>query len=790
MAEVIRQNTAHKQYIEDLALYTIATNLVRALPDVRDGLKPVARRILYTLMNDEKAVSPATQVKSAAVEGTVMKKYHPHSGTYPTFKTMINWFEIKQPMMIGQGSFGTVSGEVASAQRYTECCLSPFGLECVCGALYYNNEVVDWNPTYDNKHMEPQYLPVKVPLLLINGILGGIGTGIKADLPSHNMGEVIDATLRLIDDPNAEVVLIPDHCLPCDIIDTDWKNICNKGYGSYRARATMSVSYDKNDYPYITITSLPMYGTNNVVNKIDEGIAAGKFPQIIDVNDESKNDYGVRIVIKLKKGTDVNFVKEALYKYTPCEQSFRVNFEAVYGTELVRLSYKAYLELFIKFATDNKIKEYSARHYVVSTKLHKLDAFIKIVGSPDIDKIINLIKKGKTNSDNELIELLISKYRLTDIQASYIINAQIKQLSRGYLDRYKEEFNKLSKEESWLEGRIANDKLIKEDVKNELIMLRNKYATPRICNVIKVSNLGNIPEGTFKIIITENNYIRKIGENENVNVIKGDRPKFVLTVSNLENILLFDNKGRVFKLPIHRIPIMAKNEPGIDVKGVIKGLTADIISVIYEPMVTKLAALKQKVYVAILSKNNTIKKLDIQDFINVPPSGIIYSKINQDDDIVDTQLVSDNMDLILYSDSKALRIASTDIALLKRNTIGTLGMGGQHGPMEGMSIIYTDHKNPTKYVIVLTESGKVNKFSVAGFERSQRNKAGSRVIDLGRGDRIKTIFGASDNNTLNIITTGSNISLPISQIQMMSSVSKGIKVTQNKTDVVIRASIV
>lgn len=790
MAEVIRQNTAHKQYIEDLALYTIATNLVRALPDVRDGLKPVARRILYTLMNDEKAVSPATQVKSAAVEGTVMKKYHPHSGTYPTFKTMVNWFEIKQPMMIGQGSFGTVSGEVASAQRYTECCLSPFGLECVCGALYYNNEVVDWNPTYDNKHMEPQYLPVKVPLLLINGILGGIGTGIKADLPSHNMGEVIDATLRLIDDPNAEVVLIPDHCLPCDIIDTDWKNICNKGYGSYRARATMSVSHDKNDYPYITITSLPMYGTNNVVNKIDEGIAAGKFPQIIDVNDESKNDYGVRIVIKLKKGTDVNFVKEALYKYTPCEQSFRVNFEAVYGTELVRLSYKAYLELFIKFATDNKIKEYSARHYVVSTKLHKLDAFIKIVGSPDIDKIINLIKKGKTSSDNELIELLISKYRLTDIQASYIINAQIKQLSRGYLDRYKEEFNKLSKEESWLEGRIANDKLIKEDVKNELIMLRNKYATPRICKVIKVSNLGNIPEGTFKIIITENNYIRKIGENENVNVIKGDRPKFVLTVSNLENILLFDNKGRVFKLPIHRIPIMAKNEPGIDVKGVIKGLTADIISVIYEPMVTKLAALKQKVYVAILSKNNTIKKLDIQDFINVPPSGIIYSKINQDDDIVDTQLVSDNMDLILYSDSKALRIASTDIALLKRNTIGTLGMGGQHGPMEGMSIIYTDHKNPTKYVIVLTESGKVNKFSVAGFERSQRNKAGSRVIDLGRGDRIKTIFGASDNNTLNIITTGSNVSLPISQIQMMSSVSKGINVTQNKTDVVIRASIV
>ena len=788
MAEVIRQNTAHKQYIEDLALYTIATNLVRALPDVRDGLKPVARRILYTLMNDEKAIDPAHQVKSAAVEGTVMKKYHPHSGTYPTFKTMINWFEIKQPMMIGQGSFGTVSGEVASAQRYTECCLSPFGLECVCGALFNSNEVVDWNPTYDNKNYEPQYLPVKVPLLLINGILGGIGTGIKADLPSHNMGEVIDATLRLIDNPKADVILIPDHCLPCEIIDTDWKNICNKGYGSYRARATMSVSHDKNDYPYITITSLPMYGTNNVVNKIDEGIAAGKFPQILDVNDESKNDYGVRIVIKLKKGTDVNFIKEALYKYTPCEQSFRVNFEAVYGTELVRLSYKEYLNLFIRFTTDNKIKEYSARHYVISTRLHKLDAFIKIVGSPDIDKIINLIKKGKANSDNELIELLISKYKLTDIQASYIINAQLKQLSRSYLDRYKADFKKLSEEETWLEGRIANNNLILQDVKDELIAIRNKYATPRLCKVIKVSNLGNIPEGTFKFVITENNYVRKIGENENVNVIKGDRPKFIINLINFDNILLFDNNGRVFKLPIHKIPIMAKNDPGIDVKGIIKGLTADIISVLYEPMVIKLAALKQKVYIAILSKNNTIKKLDIQDFLNVPPSGIIYSKITQDDDIVDTQLVSDNMDLVLYSDTKALRIASTDITLLKRNTIGTLGMGGQHGPMEGMSIIYTDKKNPSKYILVITESGKVNKFSASGFERSQRNKAGSKVIDLARGDRIKTIFGVSDNNVLNIVTTGTNYSLPISEIQMMSSVSKGIKVT-GKNEIVVRATI-
>ena len=789
MAEKILKHIAHDQYISDLALYTVATNLVRALPDARDGLKPVNRRVLYALLHDEKATGPSSKVKSASVSGTVMKMYHPHGDTYPTYKTMINWFEVKQPMMTGQGSWGTVSGEPPAAPRYTECCLSPFGLECVLGALASNDEVVDWSPTYDNRHFEPQYLPVKVPLLLINGIIGGIGTGVKADLPPHNMREVIDATLKLIDNPNADVVLIPDHCLPCEIIDTDWKNICNKGQGSYRARATMEVHYDKNDYPYITITSLPTFGTNNVVARIDEGIASGKFPQIIDVNDESKNDYGVRIVIKLKKGTDVNFVKQALYKYTQCEQSFRVNFEVVLGTELVRLSYKEYLNLFIQFTINNKIKEYSAKHYVISTRLHKLDAFIKIVGSPDIDRIITLIKNRKTNSDKELVELLINKYKLTDIQAEYIINAQIKQLSKGYLLKYKEDFATLSKQEAWLEDRISNDALVLADVKEELLQIRQKYSTPRMCKVVKVSNLGNIPEGTFKMVITENNFVRKLTETDPVNTVKGDRPKFVATVSNLESLLLFDNKGRVFKLPVHKIPIVAKSDPGIDIKGVIKGLTADIVSIMYEPTLIQLAKLKKKVYLAVLTKNNALKKLDIQDFLNVPPSGILYSKINPDDDVVCTILISDNMDLVLYSDSKALRIPAKDVVLLKRNTVGTLGMGGQHGPMEGMSIIYTDEKNPSKYIVVVTESGKVNKFLVSGFTRSQRNKAGSKVIDLGRGDRIHSLFAVTDTNTISLLTTSGQIDIPVKDIALGSSVSKGTKILSGKTDMVIKAEM-
>lgn len=786
MAEKILKHIAEDQYIQDLALYSIAVNLVRALPDVKDGLKPGSRRILYTLITNlsPKAIYPHT-VKSATIVGQVMGHYHPHGDSvYDTFKTMINWFECKEPLMRAQGNFGTIHGSGPSAMRYTECALNQFGLEAVIGSLYNSDSVVEWNPNFDGTTKEPQYLPVRVPLLLINGIVGGIGTGLKADLPCHNMVEVIDATLKLMDNPRADIVLIPDHCLPCDIIDTDWKSICDLGYGNYRARATIETSIDKKDFPILTITSLPTYGTESVVEKINEGVLSGKFPQIIDVNDKSNDGTGVRIVIKLKKGSDVNFVKEALYKYTPCEDSFRVNFEVVDGVDLVRLSYKQYLQRFIQFAMTNKFREYSSRLSIVRTKLHKLDAFIRVISGPDIDKIIKLIQK-KSATDNELIELLIGKYKLTDKQAEYIINAAIKQLSKGYLNKYKEDAKKLHQEDSWLEDRLTNDNLIMDDVRQDLLYIRNKYGKPRICKVIKVSNTGNIPEGTFKFVVTENNYVRKLSESDPVSIVKGDRPKFIHTVSNLESVLLFDNKGRVFKLPVHKIPIVAKNDPGIDIKTTIRGLTADIVSVMYEPNIVKASKVKSKIYIGTLTKSNMIKKLDIMDFLNVPPSGIIYSKLNENDEVVSVQMINDSLDVIIYSGAKALRMSAMDIPCYKRNTVGVQAMNSRI-PLEGMSVVYPDATS----VVVITNTGKINRFSISGFEKSKRTKAGTNVIKLGKGDMINSIYGVKDSNIINITTTSEILNIPVKDIPLASSISPGNKIISTKSDVIIKAEII
>ena len=775
---------AQDQYIKDLSTYAIATNLARALADWRDGLKPSGRRILYALMHDERAIGTKT-VKSASLTGTLMKYYHPHGdGIYETVKTMVNPFEAKVPMVYGQGNFGTIGGDPPAAQRYTECAINDFAMECVIGALAYSNEVVSWNPNYSGVTVEPEYLPVKVPLLLINGITGGIGTGIKADIPSHNFNEVVDATLMLLDNPNAKVTLIPDHCMKCDIIDTDWEAISEAGYGNYKARAIIEQSIDKKDCPVLTITSLPMYGTTGIENEIKNGIASGKFPQITNIDDESQKNE-VKIVITLKKGSDVNFVKESLFKYTNCERSCRINFEAVNGTELIRFSYTEYLKLFIHFAITNKMREYSARLNKVETRSHMLEAFIKIVGSADIDKIINLIKNKGTGTDKDLVELLITKYGLTDIQAEYILNATIKQLAKSRLMNYQEEYKKLVEDGTWLDERLSNPKLIEDDIRADLIYMKEKYGSPRLCKVVKISNLGDIPDGDFRVIITENNFIRKVQELNDMTAVKGDLPKFAVNIRNTQSILIFDSRGRVYRFPIHKIPVTASNDPGIDIKIAIKGLTADIVAVIPETVIERVVKdYKGKVHLAVLSKNNTIKKLDLEDFLNVPLSGIIYSKPDPDNEIVSVKCISNEVDVVIYSKNKVLRIDASEIPIYKRNAAGVAAMNSAND-IEDMDIMYDD----TPYVVVVTDYGYFNKFSAAGLTVSKRGKAGSSVIKLAKGGGIRTIYACSDNDYIRVNTINGVVNVDIAELKLGSSVSSGEKVL-NKTDTIISTELV
>jgi len=780
MAEHIEQRKCSEEWVSDMVIMTILWNWKRSVPDIKDGLKPVQRRIIYGMDKDAHAID-GNYVKSLAICADVVKKYHPHDLPYSAMKPLANWFECKIPLIKPGGTFGDIKGGPASAPRYTKASLTKFALECVIGGLHTSDALVDWVDNYSNDGKEPEYLPAIVPLLLINGA-HGIGIGMKVDIPSHNMNEVIDATLRLMDNPNSEVVLIPDHCIGCEIIDTDWKSICNTGNGSYRARGFIEIG-DEKGYPTLTIRSLPVYNTDIIMEQINDLVLNGKLPQVIQAVDGSKDL--VEIIITLRKGSDAEFVKQALYKYTNCEDSFPINFEVIDGLECMRMSYKSYLEAFIMFATNNKFRWYCNRLVTINTRLHKLESFIKVMRSGYIDDIVKMIRKRKEINDTEIIEFLIKKSNITDLQARYIIDSSLKQLSLGYLLKYEEEFKKLIEEMKECEPYVENDDMIKDAVRKDLLYAKQKFGSPRICPVVKVSNFGNIPQGTFNIVITENNYIRKLTPNDIINSVKGDKPKFMLKVDNTECILLYDNKGRVFKLPVHKIPIIGKSDPGIDIRTTIKGLTADIVAVMYEPWLKQTAKVRGKFYITVLTRDNIIKKLDINDFLSVPPSGIIYSKLNRDDEVKSVEIISDKLDIVIYSGHKALRIPAKDIPCYKRNTLGIAAMNTKD-PIEGMSIIYPESTD----IVVITKSGKVNRFSASGLTKSTRNKAGAGVIKLSKGDSIQSIYGVTEKNVISITTTSDVVNVPVNMIQIGSSVSAGQKIVSTKSDIIIKSEVI
>lgn len=784
MAENIKDEDIVKSYVDDMAKYSIVSNLRRNIPDVRDGLKPVQRRILHTLDKDNRAISLSTKVKSSSIVGSTMGKYHPHgdSSIYDAIKPMTNWFQCKEPLISGFGNWGAISGAPAAASRYTEAYLSKFGLECVIAGLHDSDSVVDWQDNYDGRLKEPEYLPAIVPLLLVNGA-SGIGVGVSTDIPTHNLSEVIDATINLIKNPKSKPILIPDHCLPCDIINTDWERICETGNGSYKARALIKDYIDQKGYPIIEIYSIPEFGTDKIQKQIENLVLDNKLPQIHNLLNNSKLDVDIKII--LKKGSDIEYVKQVLYKYTDCEKSFRINFEAVRGMEHMRFSYKGYLLEFIEFTINNKYRMCSSILSDTYTKMHMLEAYIKTLESGYIEDIIKMIRKRKETGDAELIEFIVSKAKITDIQARFIIDSKLKNLSIGYLEKFKENYNSLKEVADYNYSMITNENNIKQSVIDDLIMVKSKYGKPRISNIINIQDTGNIPQGNFRIVFTENNYIRKLGINDPVNTVRGDKPRFVLDVQNLDNILIFDNKGKVFSLPVHKIPMIGKSDPGLDVRGVVKGLTADIVSVIYEPIIKDLISKKGNYYLAVLTENNNLKKLDIKsDLAIVPPSGIIYTKVDNNDRVVYANIVIDSMDVIIYSGHKALRISSKEIPIYKRNAYGVGAMNSKE-KLDGIAVIYPN----TNDIVVLTKNGYINKFPISGMSLGNRNKSGMSVIKLSKNDSIFNIFGVNDNDILTIETSTQLYNINIQDIMNGSSISPGNKIIPTKSDVILSAWI-
>lgn len=779
MAEKIITVKASEQYYKDYREYALYVERHRCVPEFRDGLKPVQRRIIYTA----RFVSNAheTKVKSANVIGSTMGYFHPHgdSSIQGALYTMVNWFQTKIPLFNGQGNFGNTYQNVPAAARYTEVKLSDFTKECIVDELVSCKEIIDWEANYDNSRKEPSFLPCKVPLLFINGC-SGIAVGDKVDIPSHNINEVIDATITLINNPNTQITLIPDHCQSCEIVDTDWNDINIKGFGNYKVRGIVDIEpYNGTNKRYkdcmtLIIKSCPnLTFLETIIEKIDKMVKENKIIGIVDMEEQSSVN-NMRYVIVLKPGTDPHYIRNELYKNTSLMQTARINLKVLDISDKEnpskRLSYKGYLQAWIDFRKLTKLRYFGNTLQKKMTRLHMIELYIWAIESNISDEIISFIKSNKTTNDNDLVEALIKKYKITDIQAKFFINCEIKKLSKGYLNSFKDEYNKLEKETEYLRNCILVDGMIEQIIINELMEIKQKFGEPRKCKLITEAEVNGISCGMFKVVITENNFIKKIGENDALTKPKNDNIKFVITGDNSANILLFDVFGKVYNLPISKIPFADKNSNGIDIRLINKYINSKIMAVIYEPVMEKF----KKGFIVTLTKSGFIKRMTTTDFLAVPTSGLVYCKLDNDDSIIDLLLFgNNNEEVIVYGNKKALRMDINDIPILKRNARGYISMSSKTATeVEGMSVI----SKAFSEIVVITKNGYVNKIIPDSINKG-RSKAGSNVIKLGKNDNIVSIYGVNENDVLTclIAPTGEAVELPVACIPGSTTISTGNK---------------
>ena len=780
MSETIREVNILEQHNEDFLAYAIYVARRRAIPDFRDGLKYVHRKILYAMMNDFKAYSNSSFIKTASVIGRVLEKYHPHGDTAvnDAIKPMTNWFEIYMPLILKHGSFGNITGDPASAARYTGVKLSQYGEECILAELRTSPNSVDWQENYDGKYKEPIFLPAAVPNLLINGAFG-IAVGLKIQVPKHNLGEVIDATIKLIKNPSSKITLIPDNCMGCDIIESDFDRICNTGKGKYTVRANVEITEYKGK-PALKVTSLPdMVFWNTVEEEIGNLVKSNNLPQVIDIKntsdlDKRTNDEVFSAYIVLKPGSDPNYVLEFLYNATKLQATIPVNLEVIKDETPVLMNYKEYLLNFIAFRRQTKFRMYASRLKVVKTKMHELYLYIKVLESGEIDNIISMIRKQTGTDDKVYVEYLVNKLNITPLQAKFILGTDIRKLSMGYLNKYKQDMATNNAIAMTYEQKLTNPHMIDEDIVEELTEFKKKYSFPRKSRIVSKTEASGIPQGIFKLVFTERGFIKKLNENDNIGSLSGDQAKYIFTADNADNLILFDEFGKAFKLPVHKIPFAAKGSNGIDIRLINRYIVSSPLCVIPESIMKKLSENKQNFIYTITVEGN-IKRMDIEDFINTPPSGIIYTKLDGGDSVKDILFMNEQCDLLIYSGNKALRINGTEPPYLRRSTKGNNAMSTKES-IGGMACIYPGATD----IVVVTYSGRVNRISINALPLSSRAKAGSSIIKLGGShDEILQVIVAKQNQSIRATTKNEVIDVPISEIPEGSSISLGSKMFSN-----------
>lgn len=807
---VLRPRDIEDEMQESYLDYAMSVIVQRALPDVRDGLKPVHRRILYA-MHELGLRHNVKFRKSATVVGDVLGKYHPHGdiAVYDSMVHMAQTFAMRYPLIDGQGNFGSMDGDGAAAMRYTEARMSALAEELLTDI---DKETVDWRDNYDATRKEPAVLPGKVPNLLLNGTLG-IAVGMATDIPPHNLTEVCDAIVKLIEDPEAttedllEFVKGPDFPTGGIIYDVNAiKNAYATGKGSIVMRAKTEITETKTGSFQIIINEIP-YRVNKatLLEKIAELVRDKKIEGIRDVRDESDKD-GVRVVIDLKKEALANKILNQLFSYTQLQETFHMNMLAlVDGIEPHVLNLKTVLEKYLEHRqvvvrrrTEYELKKAKERAHILEGLKKALD---------NIDAVINTIKKSADRA--EAHDNLMKKFKLTEIQSNAILDMRLQTLAGLERKKIEDELKEKKTLIEELEGILQSKKKILGIIKKEVEDIKSRFGDERRTQVVK-SAVGTfsaedlIPEGNVIITITKSGYVKRLAPDTYKSQSRGGKGVIgqtlkeedvvdkLLSATTHDDILFFTNKGRVFQTKVYELPEGSRVSKGQALVNFLQLGSGEIAT-----SVLTLSKKDEAKFLVMSTKNGLIKKVPREEFAKVRRSGMIAISLKPSDELKWVECSEGNDQIMLSTENgQAIRFNEKDVRPMGRTATGVTGMRlKKDDKVISMDIIRKSVNEKDLTVLIVTENG-LGKQTELSFYKIQR-RAGSGIKTLkvtpktGKIVSMYILNNSEEHDLVIISRSGQTIRTPLKNVSTLGRATQGVRVMRlDEGDKVASATII
>ncbi|NUC71539.1 DNA gyrase subunit A [Haloterrigena sp. SYSU A558-1] len=753
--ENVRIEDEMEQSYIDYAMSVIAG---RALPRVEDGLKPVHRRILYA-MHEMGVSSGSSHRKSSSIVGETMGDYHPHgdSAIYDTLVRMAQDFSMRYPLVDGQGNFGSMDGDPAAAQRYTEARMSSISEELLEDI---DKDTVDFSANYDDRLQEPDVLPAAFPNLLVNGS-SGIAVGMSTNIPPHNLGEVVDATIELIDDPDATVEDLMDHVKGPDfptganIVGRDAIYSAYKtGRGRIRVRAEFEVEEWKNGRERIVVTELPFQANKaRLVERIAEDVNEGELEGISDLRDESDRD-GVRIVIELKRGANSEVVKNRLLE-NHLERTFGViNLALVDGQPRV-LSLKETLEEYVAHRREvvRRRSEYDLAE--AEDRAHILEG--RLTAVENADDVVELIRNSETRSDAK--ENLQEAYDFSQDQADHIVRMQLGSLTSMETTEIEEEYEEVQAEIERLNAILESEEELLSVIKDELREIKEEYGDERRTSIVEdqgtVTHEDLIPEEEVFVVMTEDDYVKRMPIDQfdpqgrggkgiiGADVKEGDRVSTVFRANTHDYLLCFTNQGKVYQLKTYEIPEMGRTARGKSAVNILDLDPGEDITAIVDT-----DAFGDGEFVTMATRHGYVKRTGGEEFDNIRSTGIIAADLEEGDELVDVEVTDGSQDLVIATEGgMTIRFDEDEVRAMGRNARGVNGIKLQ-GDDAVAGLVATDEADG-QALLTVTRNGYGKRTRLSEYRTQSRY--GKGLIDIKTGDRngpVTAVKAVDDDDQL------------------------------------------